>query len=705
MSNPITLPEIIADLKARDFLPHAPTADNNGLIEVFSKYNFSFLQKSRTFYVVDNDGMPVFLFMANDGNPANSGLFYAKDVSNTPSGENYVFTNTKLTVPGLTDTIHSIDNVSTTKLVLKCATGFWSVTTNGDYTNAANWTCEKLVTILNTLSQLKTENGHVLTWDGGNNDLVVSDTVGTVKSATPAYRTHWVDLSPFTTPAGVTSDGPAYGVGHIVPMGNNKYALYQTRLIYSATDLRVVTLFSIFTVNANGTITWQVNPETAGWRIDSDTPYSNVYGQLTYGFFWHPDNNLLYLTNSSQWPGYIPVKITITPNFTINGAVLKTVKIPDASVISKSAAPGWYFEIGAVGSDVYALRAGIDSTGDHFGLSRYTLVGGVPTIVNNGLPDGSTIKEALNPFIRPANTFFSVKKGNLPYLYTVDFAARIVQSVTFNAATSNVKLTTVKSYNAYTLPNGEITLSILYDQWSDRLFIFAITVINNGGHKLYQLSNAGVLTLIGGFGTGIVVNQPPVISWSQSHFLDLDRADPMFWLSGAYPINGGYAGSSVLLTLSGAMTTGMFSYIYNQNASWSKLLNKYTVCCSPGDQSSTINGFTIDVANVMTQTDVIDFKLPAAVGLSGFISNGKVHLGGFSGDIYEQLANNGYDHTFMLPANSTCYLYLIRTDPEKLRTKITTLNEPNTFYKVKIATFITNAVSVTSSVANLVSSN
>lgn len=696
MTDPIKLGEIIADLKARDYFPHRPICDNDGVVEVFAKYNFSYPVKARYFYVLDNDLMPVFIFVANDGDPANNGLYVARDISLTPTASNFTFTNTKVVIPGLTGSILSIDNVSPTRMVVRTDNGLWSVNTNGDYRAFSSWTCEKLVVVGTAMSQLKSDNGFVVTWDHAANRIIITDSVGTVKSNNVSYQPSFLDTTLWRPRSEVVSDSPNYGVGHIIPAGVNTYWLYQTRILFSASDYQISTMFCKFTVNADGSITWLVNPATAGWRIGADTQYCNMNGANTYGFFWSPDYNKFYMADMSQWVGYAPPKISSGPDITHKMPFIKYISIPDTSLISKSAAPGWYWEIGTVGSDVYGIRAGADTNGLHFALSRYTNVNGVPTIVSNGLPDGSTIKEVMVGTAKAAIYYTAVKKNNLPYLYYWNDIARTIQAVTFNAATSNVTLTTVKTYAAFTPPNGEQLCNAIYDQFNDRLFFVVASPAVNGGHKLYQLSNSGVLTLIGAFGVGEYPAVAPVVGAQNSLFLDLDRADPMFWLAGAYPVNGGWGGATALLSLSGAKKGGASQYIYNQNFIWSKLLNKYVIASSPSDQSSNLQTYDIDASNNIAATAGIVFKIPAPVGLNGFVSNGMIHLGGYTTEIYDGLARNGQTTAFTLPANATCYLYLIRIGADKLKLKVSTVNEANTFYKVQLASFVTSAVGITS---------
>lgn len=97
---------------------------------------------------------------------------------------------------------------------------------------------------------------------------------------------------------------------------------------------------------------------------------------------------------------------------------------------------------------------------------------------------------------------------------------------------------------------------------------------------------------------------------------------------------------------------------------------------------------------------LLDTTATSPPSLSRVINNGNVHLGGYITDVTSALAKSGLSNTVTFPANSTSYLYLIRVDTDKLITKITTVNEPNTFYKIKIGTFVTNASSVTSATVN-----
>lgn len=704
MAELIKMSDIIADLKARDFLPHRPVCDNDGKINVFSKYNFSFPEKLRMFYVLDNDNQPVVLFIANDGNIDNRGLFIARDISLTPNGSDFAFSNTPAAIGTGFGTLLGIDNVSTNSMVLRYTSGFYNVETNGDYSSTNYWVISKINAPVSTnvLSICKTKSGKTVTW-GSDNTLTLSTPEGQPSYVVLAYKTSWVDFTGWGTAAEVTSDNAAYGVGHIIPLGNDVFGLYQTRLVYKAGSLIVYTVFSKFKVSANdAALEFIVDGQTAGWKAGGNAAYSNEGGSYTYGWFYSPETTQFYMADVSQWVGYRAPQIRIGNSMSILNPLMKSMPVADTSVISKSASPGGYYEIGdAPGGGVYAIRSGCDSSGAHYALSKYTLVNGIPTVVNGGLPDGSTVKEVLKDFANKyppfdhSNKLSCVKKVDTNYLFLWDPALNSISSVTFNASTSDVNVTTVRTWQPFTKPIAGAVCNVAYDMVSDRLYVLLVSPDRAIGYKLYYYSTTGAITLVGSFGANVVPDPSALLEPNVGILLDLDLADPAFFLCGAYTIVGGHAPIPVSMKLSNGATAPILSpYVYRQHYAWSKLLGKYVTCYSHADQSGLITTWSLAGDNTSTTLQTITFKMPAPVGLGGFISNGMLHLGGYTTNIYDALARNGLTPKFSLPPNANSYLYLVRIDDDKLDMRISAVEEANTFFKVQIAAFQTNSVGV-----------
>lgn len=693
------LTQIIDDLRARDFFPHRPICDNNGVIEVFAKYNFSFVVKQRMLYVIDADSTPVLLMVANDGNVANNGLFVIRDISKTPTGSDFSFVNTPANLYSVSGTPLLVDNASRNEFVLKTTDGFFSIITNGVYDDTSKWVFLKLPPVPGCVSQARIDEFYSVAWAA--NKLVVMHTSTGVVGETPAYTTGNIDPTPWANQSDITGDISAYGMAQIVPLGNREFALVQQRVLYTASSGRDIVLQCKFRVSTTGVVSWILSPADAKWKMADNQPNSTVYSGNIYGFYWHAPANSFYMTDNSHWFGYTAPKITLGPRSLPYNQFLKSVPVPDNNPISKSASPGLFFEVGEIGSDVYAIRAGADSKGGHYVLARYTNVAGVPTVVPNGLPDGSTTKVVLKAFTdtthldNTARTLFTVKKDNKAILYFVDLVLRRIATLTLDPATSDLKITIVKTYTAPTLPADQQIASVLYDQGRDRVYFYAASNIAPGKHVLYRQNSDVSLTKIAEHPSVSPTNFFGNVTLPFSQMLDLDRADPILILTASYTRFSGSEARAQIITDSGVVYPAHVRYTYGQAYTWSKLLNAYCISASPnGDQASILAYYDMTPTFQLNLKSLITFNLPNPVGLNGVINNGMIHIGGYTSNVYAALARNGSGPEFTLPANCTCYLYLERVGTDAALLRVSLINEANTFSKVQLAEFTTSAVGV-----------
>jgi hypothetical protein len=706
LGNVISKRQTADDVKKLTYVPHPPTLDNDGKVETFAKYNFSYLVRGKTFYVFDNDGIPWFLFIANDGISANNGLFAAKDISAKETDSSFAFTNTPLTVPNVVGQVTYIAAADSTGIIVFINSRAYKVTTNGVYSSSASWTAVQLPVINGTFLPVMTDNGYVVSVILSANELVVTDLAGTIIARHKCFDLSWVSPGSGQTLVGMSASH-GYSITDLCRVAPNEYVLVQTFWVSGNGWGFTFNGYCKFSIGTGGVVTWIINPQVAGWRADIDTPnnllgYSNVCG-----LYYDESSKNFYQAEISQWMGYSKPIISKSPDFKVNrNNFIKYVSVPDTSPIAKSTSPGVFAEVLSDGTNHYVIQSGINNDGYSLLLYRAELKNGAPTVVPNGLPNGKTFDSL--PIYVPPRDFFSARVDGRNRVYITDNANGKIQRLEFDLTTSKIKLTPVRTFIAphtTNLPLSEQFSNFAYNPVTDTLY--AITyrkTPSNDGYRLYTVSATHVYTLVAdNIGKDVHPDINNTNICNSGSYINCDAPQPLLIVGGANDTLGGQTGNASSVNLVTGVSKGVFSYYpYNQNYSWNTALGK-TVCAYASENHYTqLQHFVLqDDGNTVGSTPVA-VMLPISEGLSGFINDGRILLGGYVTTILDAIKKAGGDGTFLLPANSTSYLYLTRKDHDKLIARVSKVNEPDTFFKVKIATFVTNGTGVTSSTAEVI---
>lgn len=690
------------------YSPHKPVLDNDGKVETFAKYNFSYLERRKSAYVLDNDGVPWFLFIAHDGDPANTNLFAARDISTVEGGQDFAFTNTPLKLPGINSAIVEIQTVEQNYLTCRVGGTWYYVKTNGYYKSTASWTYEALPAINNNMLTYRASANHLFSIRSDYTIAVLNNS-GTVINSYAAFSLDWITWPADFPRSSVNYAGAGYSIAIITPMGNNEFYLELVFWIANTVTASCFNGFSRFRINPDGTLTWIINPQTAGWKFRENTT-NNMAERANLDIVYYDQvSKRFYRAWLSQWQGYYPVSIyrSSTYGYDPKTTLLKTVPIPDTAAISKTSAPGLLVELESDGTNAYMLRSGFDSKGSNIVISRYNNVGGVPKVIPNGLPNGQSFVTANLPAPYPYFTSFcSVKRNNRNELYCWDKTLGKLYRVTLDLATSNVKLTLIRDlFVAGTnFPSAtEDPINFMYDPVGNKTYIMSMyKVSGNNGYRLYSVNASNVFTLeIDNIGRG---DHTYPTEWPKTMpYVDADQTERKLVFCGSSAVPGGQWGIPKVINLATkAIAAGINYYVYSQGICWSTILNTATLTYADVNNDTKVVRFVLNTNSVITDNGAVVVTLPAPEGLSGFINDGIIHLGGYTTGIHYGLDKAGQPKTFTLPPNATSYLYLTRVGDDQLTLSVSTVNEANTFSKVQIASFVTDGLRVTSTTAKVI---
>lgn len=700
----LALANLGSKLKTTRYTPLGPASDNGGILETFAKFNFSFMPSTHQTYVLDNDNNGVFVFIANSKGIDENKLFIAFDIGSGIFDNKFRFSNTSVTLPGIIGKLVSVLGASKTKLYIRTegdTGGIWEVTTQGNYTNVSQWTVKRLGSNAYLGAVTLDSNSRIVRLTGEGNKIEVADSQGTLLTTTTCYENSWVDQSLFS-PTQVLVGSISYGGGGLTPLGNDKYLIFQTRIFWNAgmTAYRILTMYSKFKVNADNSIEWILNPQTAGWKLaDYTNPNSEPEGTAFLTATYNDKTDEYYTTDRFLWVGYAMTIVRKTKgNPSFHASAYRQIPVPDNGYISKASSPGLFYEVdtGTVAGTAYYVRLGTDSKGVvNAVIGLYNLVSGAITIIPNGLSDGTTFKKVTAIDTDLLQSGYCGKANNKNNYYY--FVSKSIFKATLNKTTLNLEgvlIATIPNHDAF--PANEVLANYYFDPIKSKYYANTLINVIGGGSVFYEINTNGTLRRITSFGEYPESSYAPVNHFRSIDVFDFDASISLFHMVVQYPSSGGAESRQATVSTAGVITQSNISpYVYVQSMSYSSLLNNCIVTWSSDNSAMDVNVFNI--TNPVSYISSSKTGLPAVEGLGGSINNGNILLGGFTTDVHGALARNNKLPEFTLPDNSVSYLYLLRVDNDKLDIKVSTIDEANTFSKAKIAEFTTSNKVVTSS--------
>jgi hypothetical protein len=681
------------------YIPLPPSADGDGYVETFAKYNFSYVLKGKVFYPTDNDGVNWILFIANDGDQTKTAIFVAMDISQEPSGVTLKYSNQPIIVSGIPDGVKPIEINACYKnyFVLVGDNGIWyKVTTNGDYINRQNWVATLITApTSNYCSVAVDDSGFTIVARGGaaikvySNDILVS----TVSCWSPAM----IDMSSMTNSYGaLTSSSIAYGYGSMCDGDNDSYWMSTIAIFWFGTIYTVNTFLCKFKLDTAGNVVWIVDPSTAGYALGTNDDVQFINGADHHSLNYNPFTNKYTKLSTNVFADWSGISARYDETLPAHQTTSKVFQIPDTSPVSKSATPGYYVELNqGPNGGVYALRAATDSSGLNITVALYKLAGDTPKAVPGGLPGGETYKKITSVAIDSTRWSCSKFNGSNEFVYLKNDS---VVSIKFDPAINDLSETVLTTLVPANYPSGYVFHGFVYDHSTSTLYIQFYQNVIGGEAVLYKLNADKTLSVEMVIPFAKTTTNRPHIPNQSNAYMNCDDPNKEISLPHALSQPGGTSGTSSVhyITTQESIGERGHPYPYASSSGWSSLVDRFYESNGNGDAKTPM--LLISEVDRISHERTLYLGLAPAEGLNGFVNNGAIFIGGYSTTIHESLVAAGNATTFTIPPNAVSYLYLIREGRRGLRIKVSQILEANTFYKVLITKITTNATAVTSTV-------